>query len=64
MDVLEVVLGVSELIDNISCFPDFLNVNEFPWAFKDSSQFYLVAIYWSQIRFYVAQIKVLQSASN
>lgn len=39
MDVLAVVLGVSELIDNISCLPDFLNVNEFPWRFKDGSQF-------------------------
>lgn len=39
MDVLVVVLGVSELIDNISCFPDFSNVNAFPWTFKDSIDF-------------------------
>ena len=39
MDVLVVVLVVSELIDNISCFPDFSNVNAFPWRFKDSIDF-------------------------
>lgn len=39
MDVLVVVLGVSELIDNISCFPDFSNVNAFPWMFKDAIDF-------------------------
>lgn len=39
MDVLVVVLGVRGLIDNIRCFPDFSNVNAFPWMFKDSIDF-------------------------
>jgi len=39
MDVLVVVLGVSELIDNIRCLPDFSNVNAFPWTFKDGIDF-------------------------
>ena len=30
MDVLVVMLGVSELIDNIRWLPDFSNVNAFP----------------------------------
>ena len=42
IDVLVVVLGVSELIDNIHWLPDFSNVNAFPWTFKDSIDFCLL----------------------